>query len=427
MSRPNFANKSRLPPLDGSMLIAITRGSVAASADSASSPGKKTTAASSGSALVSRSTASRAAAQQSIALQQSSTVVSISVSLTPSLPEGAGWMVIDNSNRVYTTNSHFTTFTPGSTTVSFVSLLACRSTVYESSTNSWWSGSGITPGNLVHRSTDDGLTWSQLSLPATTNRYPAFAFTPSAIFAMDRSRVFRSTNGGTTWTQVINYGPDIGGSQIIAIDSTVIVIGPGGTLRISKDNGTTWPGSFFGSAAAIAAGIGGGGNYQNSILYFNNQFWILGSNNSNKTYILTSSDGLTWTITTLTGEPWWAPVYVVRNPVTGLIVAQAGTPAGQTPVSGIRWSEDNGLTWQWATGSVVGKISRNTVLSNCSQNLHFDGVRYVTRLFDIVTEVVSFHTSVDGKTWTEVTTLTPDGGTMIAFAPKITDPNKNLL
>jgi hypothetical protein len=77
-------------------------------------------------------------------------------------------------------------------------------------------------------------------------------------------------------------------------------------------------------------------------------------------------------------------------------------------------------------GSVVGKRARGGTLSACNSSLRFNGVRYVTRLRDNVTNDVSFHTSVDGKTWTEVTTLTPGGGTMTAFAPKITDPNKNI-
>jgi uncharacterized repeat protein (TIGR01451 family) len=103
---------------------------------------------------------------------------------------------------------------------------------------------------IIYRSTDGGTTWQQVMTSPVSNRSTYIASivfyraNPNIILAADElSRVFRSTDGGDTWTIVKEQDPDYSG-QCLAVDANVpdeIYLGGGlGYVGKSTDGGLTW-------------------------------------------------------------------------------------------------------------------------------------------------------------------------------------------
>jgi photosystem II stability/assembly factor-like uncharacterized protein len=130
--------------------------------------------------------------------------------------------------------------------------------------------SDLSSGDGVYKSTDGGQTWSNIGLRDTKQIsrividprdakvvYVAalgHAYTPNA-----ERGVYKSTDGGGTWTKVLDQGPEVGASDLaIATENPNILFatmwhahrppwsvyapidGPGSGLYRSRDGGTTW-------------------------------------------------------------------------------------------------------------------------------------------------------------------------------------------
>ena len=125
-------------------------------------------------------------------------------------------------------------------------------------------------GNGVYRSTDAGKTWTHLGLDETHHigkiavdpRNPEIVFVAAIgkLYAPNAERgVFRSTDGGRSWTRVLSRNDDVGAVEVVIdpSDSRVVYAGlwntrrppwftyaptngPGGGIYKSVDGGTTW-------------------------------------------------------------------------------------------------------------------------------------------------------------------------------------------
>jgi photosystem II stability/assembly factor-like uncharacterized protein len=94
----------------------------------------------------------------------------------------------------------------------------------------------------LYKSTDVGLTWTQLSNGAPSNAV-AFALSaskPTVLYAADGMNVYKSTTSGASWTTI---GPGVGLSYLAADPSNALnVYGStsGGVILSSTNGGTTW-------------------------------------------------------------------------------------------------------------------------------------------------------------------------------------------
>ncbi len=113
-------------------------------------------------------------------------------------------------------------------------------------------------GHGVYRSTDGGNTWTALAGGPNDADYGAIAST-GAYYAAgnDTSSVWRYASGA--WTQVV-ASTDVGGNgvQAVAVDpmngAHVVMLTPGGTVNQSFDGGQTWSGLFW-MGALLSADI----------------------------------------------------------------------------------------------------------------------------------------------------------------------------
>jgi len=130
--------------------------------------------------------------------------------------------------------------------------------------------STLSSGDGVYRSVDAGQTWTHLGLPESRQisrivvdprdaNVVYLAALGNAYVPNTERGVYKSTNGGKSWTKVLDQGPDIGASDLaMATDSPNILFatmwrarrptwstyapieGPGSGLYRSMDGGQTW-------------------------------------------------------------------------------------------------------------------------------------------------------------------------------------------
>jgi photosystem II stability/assembly factor-like uncharacterized protein len=101
----------------------------------------------------------------------------------------------------------------------------------------------------VCRSTDSGATWTTLAsgLPVDANAYPLEVTTvainpstPAALLAGTTSGLYRSVNGGSTWTAVAAAGSQVAGIAISPSTPAVAYAAIANTIFKSADSGASW-------------------------------------------------------------------------------------------------------------------------------------------------------------------------------------------
>lgn len=164
-------------------------------------------------------------------------------------------------------------------------------------------------GAQLFKSTDRGANWTYTGLGDPRTNFFVYDTklgdaAGNVVVAATSSGVYRSTNGGTSFTQV-NTDP----GSILAVDPSVpshLVLGTCNGFRISTDGGASFGGTSSGLCVRdiIAAG---------SALY-------AGGTDSDKTVLLTSTDG---------GSSW-APIDITGVPAGASVTSIAVSDDGKT-------------------------------------------------------------------------------------------------
>ncbi len=107
--------------------------------------------------------------------------------------------------------------------------------------NALYAGIANATTGGVFRSTDGGQTWTALNNGLTSRIVFDLAATSTALFASTTNAgVFRSTDGGQNWTAVNNGLPSLTVVGLAAVKDTVVAAVIGNTLYRTTDNGQTW-------------------------------------------------------------------------------------------------------------------------------------------------------------------------------------------
>ena len=185
--------------------------------------------------------------------------------------------------------------------------------------------SALSSGDGVYKSTDSGQTWKniglrdsrQISRIVVDPKNPDIVYVGALghAYAPNAERgVFKSTDGGTTWTHVLDKGPNIGVSDLaIAIASPNILFagtwnahrppwstyppinGPGGGIYRSTDSGATWSqltgnGLPEGDWGRVGVAVSPDGNRVYALLDVGKKSGLYRSNDGGNTWTLANSD-----------------------------------------------------------------------------------------------------------------------------------------
>ena len=134
--------------------------------------------------------------------------------------------------------------------------------LYAGGTESVWHGNGSHPEGRVFRSLDGGATWTVfMNGLSGTQGVQALAInpvTPTTLYAGTYSGAFKSTNGGTSWSAV-NTGLVNNNVLSLAIDPTTpatlyAATGGGGVFK-TTDGGASWSAANTGLASAYVLSL----------------------------------------------------------------------------------------------------------------------------------------------------------------------------
>jgi hypothetical protein len=93
--------------------------------------------------------------------------------------------------------------------------------------------------NGIHRSTDDGVSWSGVGPDATTFRFAAAGPMGTLFSIADTAGIFRSSDDGVTWTRA-GDAPSYGVASLVVTGANEIAVGTSFGVFRSSDLGTTY-------------------------------------------------------------------------------------------------------------------------------------------------------------------------------------------
>lgn len=169
----------------------------------------------------------------------------------------------------------------------------------------------------MYRSGNGGTTWTQLSPPAKSWTEIASSADGSTLIAAAQGEyLYKSTNSGTSWTAVTtSLGPRSWYDVNMSDDGKVIIAGStGGTVVISRDSGATW----------TVKNVSTSGYYMGTDTSADGSIMVVvrGDTGSGTGYIHMSYDGgESWVQQTAAGNRNWGTVGISgagRNIVAGL-------------------------------------------------------------------------------------------------------------
>lgn len=171
---------------------------------------------------------------------------------------------------------------------------------------------------VAKRSTDDGLTWSNINMPGTSaGGWSKGCYAGGTTFLAIRSNYADtvaaiSTNGGLTWTTFAHGFGSVSVQDIASDEAGTVIMIAGNIIKRSSDFGQTFT-TLAGTGISASLGVVGTDKLGT---------WIVSGNNANTSLYVSVNNGLGFTLTPLgtTGAPAG-----ILNADAGLVVLFAST------------------------------------------------------------------------------------------------------
>lgn len=197
--------------------------------------------------------------------------------------------------------------------------------IYFADQNTGWS-CGF---NTILKTTNAGNSW-ELSNVTGSHKAMAFVDSTTGYVCGENGRVYKTINGGNNW-QLLNSGVSITLNNIsIAPDGSVIIPGNQTTVLRSSDGGTTWT-NILNIPAVIDFF---------AVKILNSSTFVVSGNES--TILRTTNTGTTWeSISIGMPNPLFAVDFAANN--TGWVTGCCGMFM-KTTNAGISWTTDDYLT-----------------------------------------------------------------------------------
>lgn len=280
---------------------------------------------------------------------------------------------------------------------------------------------GLSPAGALLRSTDNGVTWTEVRAADPLQALYAVAAYGSTVIAMGDAGYFvRSEDDGITWTTLDSPVDPVSGGAIYALaandatggtsdDTTWIAVGKKGDAFValrSADDGGTWSvatslpdPSFGGSLHGVAWSGGTPGR------------WVAVGGDNAWGYTTTSTDGNIWTDLVQTG----AVLYAVASNGSGTLIA-TGT-AGE-----ILRSTDSGTSFTAIDDDIVSEDLRSvTFLSGSSKWIIGGNSAVLVSIADTTPTVISAPSETTSDPITALI-ATADGTDYDYYSPDPGDP-----
>ena len=191
----------------------------------------------------------------------------------------------------------------------------------------------------VSRTVDGGNTWASSDLPGATgssNRDICF-LSRTVGFVSGEDGIWKTTNGGTTWTTITPAGFVSGSAGMWFTDANTGVYGVGGcldstvTFYRTTDGGSTWSSVSYTSTADVSVG---GITHSAGVWYASGgrgKFWS------------SNDGGASWTMTNTRSNGWQEDIFVYNGDLH--IASTNGSTCGVSGGGTLLRSTNSGSSW----------------------------------------------------------------------------------
>ncbi|MBK8726446.1 MAG: hypothetical protein IPL96_10515 [Holophagaceae bacterium] len=217
--------------------------------------------------------------------------------------------------------------------------------------------------------------------------------------------LYKTTNGGTSWTEATGLGAATRTYDIAPVSASVVLVGTNDGLKRSMDGGATFlPVTLGGSAAGQVW----------SVQAFNATELICSRQSGSTGTLWYSSDaGASWTQALISGLAGVVRMTLATSPAStsqAWGIAQVGSASSGTIAAGLLSTTDKGHTWSFVaapntTGSLFKGVG-NQMTTDGSQGFYNHGLAVdpsnINRVF-VGANLALYRTENGGATWDQLT------------------------
>lgn len=241
--------------------------------------------------------------------------------------------------------------------------------LYAGTGEGYYNGDALRGAGLF-KSTDGGVTWTQLSSTANPNFYwvnrLAFSADGKTLLAATRNGLFRSTNGGTTWTSLpAPVNREILDVRFHPTDNTrCVAAGRGGEAFYSTNGGTAWT-----QATGLPSVAGFGGRVELAYARANpNTLYASVDNNAGEVYV-SADGGKTFALKNtgtnyLGGQGWYDNTIWAGDPTNVNLVVVGGLDLYRSTNGGTTFTQIS----QWWQAPASAHADHHTIVSHPGYN-----------------------------------------------------------
>ncbi|MEO8513539.1 MAG: T9SS type A sorting domain-containing protein [Ignavibacteria bacterium] len=219
-----------------------------------------------------------------------------------------------------------------------------RPSISVSGINTAWIADGSLNAPKMFRTTDGGTTWATVPVNGIGNElYCIYALNNNIAFAGEgyvngNANVYKTTNAGLNWTAVLTTsgnGGHFSGLAFTKINGNVFGLAIAEKVYRSSNTGLNW--------VELSAGVTGVSNAQNSLMIVDNEFYGFGMNNGAARIRLTTNNAGSWTTQQLSvSGNYTSAIAFHSNKMFGVAATSTSCPmVSRTTDGGISWNSVN--------------------------------------------------------------------------------------
>lgn len=241
---------------------------------------------------------------------------------------------------------------------------------------------------------DGGLTWSVFPTGLAQSLVYAHAVSPTELY-LARLGLYRSVNGGATWTEVGHLSDNFGSLFDVHFDGAHLVALQGGNILYSENGGSTWQ-TGFPSQQDV---------YLDELHFPTGQ---VGYASGGITYELGSFGSI---LRTQNGGTSWTQLNFPHGQVTAAAFSDATHGIVATISSNVHATADAGASWQ-----LVGPLPDSAYLADLVERstTHWYGVAHSGCIYETFSAGATWTPSYCDPTGRALASITLDGGAAVA-------------